>query len=78
VGSFIWVQLPKGARTEELLTLAVAQKVAFVPGKPFFAKRAAARVPSSQFLQSIERAHRNRNEATRRSAENEQRSNRGV
>jgi len=37
-GLFIWVQLPKGTRTEELLATAVEQqRVAFVPGKPFFA-----------------------------------------
>ncbi|MGE5390362.1 MAG: PLP-dependent aminotransferase family protein [Deltaproteobacteria bacterium] len=35
-GMFLWLQLPEGLDTELLLTEAVAQKVAFVPGKPFF------------------------------------------
>lgn len=37
-GLFIWVRLPTGMRSDELLVPAVEQKVAFVPGSPFFAK----------------------------------------
>lgn len=44
-GLFIWVQLPRGLRSEELLVPAVEQKVAFVPGSPFF-----AREPQHEFL----------------------------
>ncbi|MBS2029426.1 MAG: PLP-dependent aminotransferase family protein [Deltaproteobacteria bacterium] len=36
-GLFVWVRLPSGLRAEELLVPAVEQKVAFVPGSPFFA-----------------------------------------
>lgn len=36
-GMFIWVTLPAGLNSQELLQQAVAQKVAFVPGVPFFA-----------------------------------------
>jgi len=50
----------EGARTEELLTLAVAQKVDVVPGKPFFAKAAAARVLRLNF--SINRASTSKSE----------------
>jgi len=35
-GLFLWCQLPDGVSTERLLAAAVAQKVAFVPGDPFF------------------------------------------
>ncbi|MBK7865369.1 MAG: PLP-dependent aminotransferase family protein [Archangiaceae bacterium] len=36
-GLFIWVELPGQVDTEPLLAQAVAQKVAYVPGAPFFA-----------------------------------------
>ena len=36
-GMFIWVTLPEGNNTVELLKDAVEQKVAYVPGGPFFA-----------------------------------------
>ncbi|GAB4469124.1 MAG: PLP-dependent aminotransferase family protein [Anaerolineae bacterium] len=35
-GLFLWVRLPQGCNTTELLPKAVAHKVAFVPGSPFF------------------------------------------
>lgn len=35
-GLFIWVTLPEGCNTTDLLAKAVAQGVAFVPGNPFF------------------------------------------
>lgn len=35
-GLFLWVKLPEGMDAGELLKKAVAQKVAFVPGSPFF------------------------------------------
>jgi 2-aminoadipate transaminase len=34
-GLFLWATLPNGMNTEEIFKLAVAQKVAFVPGGPF-------------------------------------------
>lgn len=34
-GMFLWVMLPKGINTAEVLQLAVERKVAFVPGAPF-------------------------------------------
>lgn len=36
-GMFIWVQLPAGMDSTALLEKAIAEKVAFVPGGPFFA-----------------------------------------
>jgi 2-aminoadipate transaminase len=36
-GMFIWVELPQGMNSFELLDRAVARNVAFVPGAPFFA-----------------------------------------
>ncbi len=36
-GLFVWAELPGEVDAEELLAAAVAQKVAFVPGAPFFA-----------------------------------------
>ncbi len=35
-GLFLWVELPEGISATELLPVAVEQKVAYVPGKPFF------------------------------------------
>jgi 2-aminoadipate transaminase len=37
-GLFIWVQLPGGLRGEDLLEDALKERVAFVPGAPFFAE----------------------------------------
>ncbi len=39
-GMFVWVTLPEGIDTMQLLEAAVAQNVAFVPGAPFFANEA--------------------------------------
>ena len=36
-GMFIWVTLPKHINAMQLLDEAIAQKVAFVPGSPFYA-----------------------------------------
>lgn len=36
-GLFLWVRLPDGLRADDLFDAAVAEKVAFVPGSPFFA-----------------------------------------
>jgi 2-aminoadipate transaminase len=36
-GLFLWVELPEGLSAEELFEGAVAERVAFVPGAPFFA-----------------------------------------
>jgi 2-aminoadipate transaminase len=36
-GMFIWVELPGGVDTTQLLDAAIARKVAFVPGAPFYA-----------------------------------------
>jgi 2-aminoadipate transaminase len=35
-GMFAWVQLPAGTNADELLPIAIARKVAFVPGSAFF------------------------------------------
>jgi 2-aminoadipate transaminase len=36
-GLFLWVELPEGVRAEELFEEAIDERVAFVPGAPFFA-----------------------------------------
>jgi len=41
-GLFLWVTLPEGLDSERLLTDALAEKVAFVPGRPFFPKEGGA------------------------------------
>jgi 2-aminoadipate transaminase len=35
-GMFLWAELPEGYSAMDLFDLAIAEKVAFVPGKPFF------------------------------------------
>jgi 2-aminoadipate transaminase len=35
-GMFVWIELPEGYRAMELFDLAIAAKVAFVPGMPFY------------------------------------------
>ncbi|HVP37076.1 MAG TPA: PLP-dependent aminotransferase family protein [Terriglobales bacterium] len=37
-GLFLWVELPEGASATELLDKAISEKVAYVPGKFFFAR----------------------------------------
>jgi len=44
-GLFLWVELPKGVSTEEVLQDALAERVAFVPGTSFFANE-----PQSNFM----------------------------
>lgn len=41
-GMFLWAELPRGVRGEDLLPRAIEQRVAFVPGTPFFAANAKA------------------------------------
>ena len=36
-GLFLWVELPGGVRADELFRDAIRERVAFVPGAPFFA-----------------------------------------
>jgi 2-aminoadipate transaminase len=36
-GMFLWAELPRGLRGEDILPRAIEQRVAFVPGSPFFA-----------------------------------------
>ena len=38
-GLFVWAELPRSVNGEELLREAIAERVAFVPGGPFFAHR---------------------------------------
>jgi 2-aminoadipate transaminase len=38
-GMFIWVELPEGSDATQILPKAVAEKVAFVPGGPFYADK---------------------------------------
>ncbi|HEX7174357.1 MAG TPA: hypothetical protein VF240_03625, partial [Pyrinomonadaceae bacterium] len=39
-GLFLWVELPERVRAEELFEEALRERVAFVPGAPFFAAKA--------------------------------------
>jgi 2-aminoadipate transaminase len=39
-GLFLWVELPEGVSAEELFEKAIRERVAFVPGTPFFASDA--------------------------------------
>jgi 2-aminoadipate transaminase len=42
-GMFVWVELPQGLSADTLFQAALAEKVAFVPGSPFFARDANPR-----------------------------------
>lgn len=61
-GMFIWVTLPKHINAMQLLDEAIAQKVAFVPGSPFYANDPATNtlrlsfvtVPPERIRQGIE------------------------
>ena len=35
-GMFLWITLPKGTSSMQLFDLAIQDKVAFVPGNPFY------------------------------------------
>ena len=49
-GMFLWVRLPEGMNAVDLLPLAVARNVAFVPGWAFFAGAADARTLRLSFV----------------------------
>jgi len=49
-GMFLWVHLPKGMNSTELLPKAVAQGVAFVPGSAFYADHADPRTLRLSFV----------------------------
>ncbi|MRW94033.1 aminotransferase class I/II-fold pyridoxal phosphate-dependent enzyme [Duganella sp. FT80W] len=49
-GMFIWVTLPKHVDALKLLDEAIAQKVAFVPGSPFYANDAATNTLRLSFV----------------------------
>jgi 2-aminoadipate transaminase len=51
-GMFIWVKLPEGADATALLAKAVAEKVAFVPGAPFYACEVAKNTMRLNFSNS--------------------------
>ena len=36
-GMFLWLELPTGVNSEDMLKKALAQNVAYVPGTPFYA-----------------------------------------
>jgi 2-aminoadipate transaminase len=40
---FVWVTLPEGIDTTQLLQQAIEEKVAFVPGAPFYASTPSPR-----------------------------------
>jgi 2-aminoadipate transaminase len=44
-GMFVWLRLPNGMRADDLFDAAIAERVAFVPGSPFF-----AREPQHEFM----------------------------
>ena len=49
-GMFIWVTLPKHINAMQLLDEAIAQKVAFVPGSPFYANEPATNTLRLSFV----------------------------
>ncbi|MBV7535332.1 PLP-dependent aminotransferase family protein [Duganella sp. sic0402] len=49
-GMFIWVTLPKHINAMQLLDEAIAQKVAFVPGSPFYANEPASNTLRLSFV----------------------------
>ncbi|PMS36055.1 2-aminoadipate transaminase [Trinickia symbiotica] len=49
-GMFLWVTLPAGMDTMQLLEAAIAHDVAFVPGAPFFANEAASNTLRLSFV----------------------------
>jgi 2-aminoadipate transaminase len=49
-GMFLWVTLPAGMDTMQLLDAAIAHNVAFVPGAPFFANEAASNTLRLSFV----------------------------
>jgi 2-aminoadipate transaminase len=49
-GMFLWARLPAGMNAAELLPLAVAQGVAFVPGAPFYAAHGDPRTLRLSFV----------------------------
>lgn len=49
-GMFLWVELPAHIDSTELLQRAIAQNVAFVPGAPFYAGRAAGNTLRLSFV----------------------------
>ncbi|PTB19424.1 2-aminoadipate aminotransferase [Trinickia symbiotica] len=49
-GMFLWVTLPAGVDTMQLLEAAIAHNVAFVPGAPFFANEAASNTLRLSFV----------------------------
>ncbi len=62
-GMFLWAELPKGMDASALLTKAVEQNVAFVPGMPFYAENpsietmrlAFVTVPPAQIEEGVKR-----------------------
>ncbi|MCW2313789.1 aminotransferase-like domain-containing protein [Rhodoferax antarcticus] len=58
-GMFLWARLLKGMSATDLLPLAVAQGVAFVPGAPFYADHGDERTLRLSFVTpSVEEIHR--------------------
>jgi 2-aminoadipate transaminase len=53
-GMFFWVELPQGAKAEDLLRLAVEEGVAFVPGSSFYAGNPAYNTLRMNFTHSDE------------------------
>lgn len=65
-GLFVWVELPAGLDSEALLAKAVERKVAFIPGKPFYAQGGGANTMRLNFSNASET---NINEGIRRLGE---------
>jgi 2-aminoadipate transaminase len=58
-GMFLWARLPKGMNAVDLLPVAVARGVAFVPGAPFYADHGDERSLRLSFVTpSVEDIHR--------------------
>ena len=51
---FVWVELPEDVNAEELLAKAIREKIAFVPGAPFFADQRRHNFHAPQLLEPID------------------------
>ena len=62
-GMFLWVTLPEGVSSVELFDLAIKEKVAFVPGKAFYADGSGDNTLRLNYTNSCPEAHRRRHRA---------------
>ena len=59
-GLFFWVRTPEQIDTQEMLSKAVNEKVAYVPGSPFYAKGGGHNTMRLNFSNASEEGHQDR------------------